>query len=237
MNLFDELDYGFGDHDLDEAEMAAMESIIAIEGVHPIQATISATSQLATILSGFSWVVNDAVYGLETYVSLAINSFFEKHMYNTRIRDLKKKAEKCDDEKKKAKLLDKAKRAEKIRDLTHGIVSKTPFAETLNKPNIMDKAISFFEELDVTFKEGSAARFEKQSKKHEKAGQKGTAAIAKRQAEYIRSGIKESATYGGILDMMDDDDSYAAMESSFDDDTSAYDDYDSDDFDIFGDLF
>ena len=237
MNLFDELDYGFGDHDLDESEMAAMESIIAIEGIHPIQATISATSQLATVLNGIGWIANDAIYGIEVYVSLAINSFFEKHMYNTRIRDLKKKAEKCDDEKKKAKLLDKAKRAEKIRDLTHGIVSKTPFAETLNKPNLMDKAISFFEETDVSIKEGHAARFEKQAKKHENAGQKGTAAIAKRQAEYIRSGIKESATYGGILDMMDEDDSYAAMEASFEEDISAYDDYESDDFDPFEDLF
>ena len=86
-----------------------------------------------------------------------------------------------------------------------GIQRKTPLDESLNKPNIIDKAFGWFQGLTGDLKDMYTGYLERSSKKNE---EKGNTAIATRQKAalaYHKAMTKESA-FDGILDFGDDDD-------------------------------
>lgn len=169
----------------------------ALEAVHPISAAITGITELNSVIQGIPVTVMQFFGSVEIVVGLFIMSVFDKVAFQNRINDLKKNAAKEDDPIKKKKLEDKAARADYVRKFATGFVQKTPIDKKLNKPNIIDKAMAFFNDVNYGISETYINHLEKQYKKHSEKGNEYSAAVYKNTAAMAKSRVLES-----VLDEM-----------------------------------
>lgn len=173
------------------------EDDFATEGLKSaVTSTITSIGQLETVLSSINAIVGLAAGLGISVVNMAIASVFEKVLYNNGIKQLREMAKKTDDEKKKAKLLDRATRAEHIRDIMSGIQRKTPLDESLNKPNIIDKVVGWFQDVSGEMMDMYKGHLEKSAKKNEAKGNKALATQQKAALAYRNAMTVESAFDG-----------------------------------------
>lgn len=165
----------------------------ANEAVHPVGAAITTVSQIGNIIYGIPTSIATFFVSAEIMVSLFLMSIFDKLAYQNRINDLKKDAKKEKDPVKRKKLEDKAARADYVRKFASGFIQKNPIDKKLNKPNLFDKALAFFNDVNYGISDTYITHLEKQYKKHAEKGDDLMAATYKSAATSAKSRVLESA--------------------------------------------
>lgn len=130
---------------------------------------------------------------IEVTAGLFLMAVFDKLAFQNRINDLKKKAKDTKDPTTKKKLEDKAARADYIRKFATGYVQKHSIDEKLNKPNILDKAMNFFNEVNYGISETYISHLEKEAAKHKKKGDTFSAEVYDQVAKVAKTRVLESA--------------------------------------------
>lgn len=166
---------------------------LALEAVHPISAAITGLTEVNSLLNAIPVSVMNLFSSVSVAASLFLMAVFDKLAFQNRINDLKKKAKNAKDPVDKKKLEDKAARADYIRKFANGFVQKQSIDEKLNKPNILDKAMNFFNEINYGISETFIDHLEKQSKKQSEKGNDYSAAVYKNTAALAKSRVLESA--------------------------------------------
>lgn len=210
-----DLDLGFDD-EFDYAEEGFKSGLTSM---------ITNVNELSGILSG---IINVTTYAAAlgiSVVDMAIVSVFEKVRFTNGIKQLREMAKDTNDPKKKKKLLDRADRAEHIRDVMSGIHRKTPLDESLNKPNIVDRVFSWFENISNDLGDMYVEHLDKSAKRNAAKGNDAIATQQKALSAYYKTMTKESAGELDFDNLLIDDDDYDAYASEAT--LEGYDDYEN----------
>lgn len=165
----------------------------ASEAVHPVSAAITGLTELNSVVHGIPSSIMQFFASIEVVVALFLMAVFDNLAFQNRINDLKKDAKKEDDPIRKKKLEDKAARADYVRKFALGYVHKTPIDKKLNKPNIIDKAMAFFNDINYGINDTYIDHLNKQYKKHAEKGDDLMATTYKNAATAAKSRVLESA--------------------------------------------